>query len=89
MICYFCSRRGRGVFRLLGAVPSATARGHLRGREPRRPLEHFENRRERLPSVDLRVGYSVLPVGHHKPAVIQPHVVQVQGCVQSESLVNK
>lgn len=79
-----CSSRGRGFFRLLGTVSSAKAGGYLRGRGPRRSLEHFHNRRECLPSVELRIGNPLLFVGHHKSTAVQSHVVQVQDRIQSE-----
>lgn len=76
-----CSRRGGGIFCLLGTIPSAKAGGHLR---ERRSLKCFGNRRERLSGVDLRVGNPVLLVGHHKPSAVQSHVVQIQDCFQGE-----
>jgi len=78
------SGRGGGVFRLLGAVSSAKAGGHLRRRGPRGPLEHFDNRCKRLSGAELRIGNPVLLVGHHKSASLQSHVVQIPDRFQSE-----
>lgn len=64
------SGRGSSFFRLLGAVSSAKTGCHLRIRDSRGSLQHFDNRCKRLSGAELRIGNLILLVGYHKPTSV-------------------
>lgn len=82
----FFSCCGRGIFCLLGTIPSTKTSGHLRKLQPG-SHKRFDNRCKCLSSFDIRIGNSVLLVSNHKSASIQSHVAQVQNSFQSEYII--